>query len=733
MIDPLPNDSHASSSVIPLHHRPNHRPIRFSRLATVGFATAGCIAAASVYCLNAELRADDSTVATAASTQPSPASTELVSGIDQSIISKSLRPGDDFYQYSNSTWLDTTKIPADRADYGIFAILDDQTQEQVRVLIDQVAAMKDPQPGTPEQKVGDFYRSYVDLDKRNASGIDPIRPMLDKLRGVTDIHQLSGVMGQLQRTGTGSPLAVYVSIDARKSDQYAVYATQYGLSLPDRDYYLVEEDRYAALQQELVKYAADLLKAAEFPAADTDPETVQALAESILKIETAIAQAQWTKTQNRDPEKTYNRFDGDQFQERVAPFSWPAFRDAYGIPAEKPIVVRQPTYFESLGKIIQSHDLESWKAYMAYRLIDGHAGYLTEALEERSFAFHGTAVSGVDEQRPLWQRAVRSTGGVLGELVGQLYVDKHFAPEAKKRMNELVDNLKLAFEQRIQTLPWMGKGTQQQALEKLAKFNTKIGYPDVWKSYDSLTIGSESLASNMIAAAEFETVRDLEKLDGPIDRNEWHMTPQTINAYYNPTMNEIVFPAAILQPPFFNLAADDAVNYGGIGAVIGHEISHGFDDKGSKFDGNGNLRNWWTEDDRAEFEKRARGLIDQYSNYEPIEGMKINGELTLGENIGDLGGLSVAYAAYRLSLGGKEAPVIDGLTGDQRFFLGWGQIWRRLYRDAELQKRLLTDPHSPSRFRVNGIVRNMDAFYDAFNIAPGDKLYLAPGDRVQIW
>jgi endothelin-converting enzyme/putative endopeptidase len=660
-------------------------------------------------------------------------SDKLVSGIDQSIISKSLRPGDDFYQYANSEWLDATKIPADRADYGIFAILDDQTQEQVRALIDQVAAMKDPQPGTAEQKVGDFYRSYVDLEKRNAAGIEPIRPMLDKIRGVTDIQGLSRVMGDLQRTGTGAPLAVYVSVDARKSDQYAIYATQYGLSLPDRDYYLVDEERYTALQQELVKYAADMLNAAQFPTPDAAPEKVQALAESILKIETAIAKAQWTKTENRDPEKTYNLIDGEKLQEMVAPLSWASFRDAYGLSKEKPIVVRQPTYFEALGDIIEAHDLESWKAYMAFRVIDGQASNLTEALEKRSFTFHGTAVSGIDEQRPLWQRAVRTTGSVLGELVGQLYVDKHFKPEAKQRMNELVGNLKLAFEQRIQTLPWMGKGTQKQALEKLTKFNTKIGYPDVWKSYDALTIGAGSLAENMIAAAEFETVQDLEKLDGPIDRNEWHMTPQTINAYYNPTMNEIVFPAAILQPPFFNLTADDAVNYGGIGAVIGHEISHGFDDKGSKFDGNGNLRNWWTEDDRAEFEKRARGLIDQYGAYEPIEGMKINGELTLGENIGDLGGLSVAYAAYRLSLDGKEPPVIDGLTGDQRFFLGWAQIWRRLYRDAELRKRLLTDPHSPSRYRVNGIVRNMDAFYDAFEIAPGDKLYLAPGDRVQIW
>lgn len=657
----------------------------------------------------------------------------LVSGIDQSIISKDLRPGDDFYQYANATWLDATQIPADRADYGIFAILDDQTQEQVRELIDQVAAMTDPAPGSAQQKVGDFYRSYVNLDARNAAGIDPIRPMIDQVAGVTDVESLSRVMGQLQRFGVGSPMAAYVSVDARKSDEYTVYLTQYGLSLPDRDYYLVDEPRYKELRKELVRYAADLLTAADFAAKLGGDATAESLAESILEIETAIAKAQWTKTENRDPEKTYNPAEGDEVQSMVAPFSWAAFRDGYGIPADQSLVVSQPTYFKAIGEIATAHDLDAWKAYMAFRVIDGQAGYLSEELEARNFAFHGTAVSGVDEQRPLWQRAVRATGSVLGELVGQLYVEKHFAPEAKERMNELVDNLKVAFEQRIGTLPWMGKGTQKQAVEKLAKFNTKIGYPDEWKSYDSLAIGGESLAANMIAASEFETVRDLEKLGGPIDRNEWHMTPQTINAYYSPTMNEIVFPAAILQPPFFNLAADDAVNYGGIGAVIGHEISHGFDDKGSKFDGDGNLRNWWTPDDRTEFESRAKGLIAQYSAYEPVDGMPINGELTLGENIGDLGGLSVAYAAYRLSLGGEEAPVIDGLTGDQRFFLGWAQIWRRLYRDAELRKRLLTDPHSPSRYRVNGIVRNMDAFYDAFNIASDDQLYLAPGDRVQIW
>ncbi|TVQ02760.1 MAG: M13 family peptidase [Planctomycetaceae bacterium] len=655
----------------------------------------------------------------------------LVSGIDQSIISESLRPGVDFYQYSNDGWLATTEIPADRADYGIFAILDDRTQEQVRAIIEGVAEQTDAEPGSAAQKVGDFYRSYVDLDARNAAGIEPLRPLLEEIRVIEDPAGLATTMGRLQRLGVAAPLGAYVSVDARKSDSYTVYVTQYGLTLPDRDYYLLDDERYEKLRGQLVEYIADLLAAADFPTASGRDHT--ALAKDVLAIETRIAQAQWTKTENRDPEKTYNKLDSDALAELTGAFAWAEFRDAYGIAADQPLVVRQPSYFESLGELFDSFDLASWKAYLAFHLIDGKAGYLSEELERRNFAFHGTAVSGVDEQRPLWQRAVRTTGSVVGELVGQLYVEQHFAPEAKQRMNELVENLKRAFAQRIEELPWMGEGTKRQALEKLAKFNTKIGYPDVWKSYEKLTIGGESLAANMLAAAEFETDRDLQKLGGPIDRNEWFMTPQTINAYYSPTMNEIVFPAAILQPPFFNLEADDAVNYGGIGAVIGHEISHGFDDKGSKFDGNGNLRNWWTEDDRSEFEKRARGLVAQYNAYEPIEGMPINGELTLGENIGDLGGLSVAHAAYRLSLGDQEAPVIDGLSGDQRFFLGWGQIWRRLYRDAELRKRLLTDPHSPSQFRVNGIVRNMDAFYDAFEILPEDPLYLAPENRVRIW
>jgi endothelin-converting enzyme/putative endopeptidase len=456
-------------------------------------------------------------------------------------------------------------------------------------------------------------------------------------------------------------------------------------------------------------------------------------ADSVYAIESQLAASQWSKTENRDPEKTYNKLTGEEVADLAAGFRWVEFAEAAGIAGREAYVVRQPSFVEGFGKLFAATDLEAWKNYLRFRVIDAYASSLSESIERRNFDFYSTAISGVTEQEELWKRGVNVTSGALGELVGQLYVQEYFTPAEKQRMNELVENLKRAFVRRIETRDWMGTGTKKQALEKLSMFTTKIGYPDEWKDYSKLLIESDVLASNLLAASEFEYGYDLAMLDGPVDRGQWHMTPQTVNAYYNPTMNEIVFPAAILQPPFFNMAADDAVNYGAIGAVIGHELSHGFDDKGSKYDGKGNLRKWWTEEDRSEFERRAQGLVRQYSEFEPIEGNFVNGELTLGENIGDLGGLSVAYEAYRLSLDGKEAPVIDGLTGDQRFFLGWSQVWRMLYQEQELLKRLVTDPHSPPRYRVNGVVRNMDAWYDAFDVKPGSPLYLAPEDRVRIW
>nr|WP_246146754.1 M13 family metallopeptidase [Rubripirellula lacrimiformis] len=660
-----------------------------------------------------------------ASNQGQSGSTDKVAGIDQSLFSKAVSPGQNFYLYANQVWLDKTAIPGDKSDYGTFTILDDLTRQQVRVLIETAAETKSAK-GSPAQKVGDLYRSVLDVDARDRAGVGPLAPMLELIDSATTIDQLAARMGQLNRMGVYGPLAPYVDVDARNSDSYAVMVTQTGLSLPDRDYYLEDETRYVELRQQLKTYIADMLGLLGTPA---DQATVDA----IYGIEHAIAENQWSKTDNRDPVKTYNKKSAAEMKTLLGDFDWAAYTQSLGLGQQDAFVVRQPSYLENIGKMFGTTSLDHWKAYLRLRVIDTYGDNLSEAIEKRHFEFHRTAISGITEQEPMWKRGVNITGSVLGELVGQLYVETHFRPEAKKRMNELVDNLKKAFAIRIESRDWMGEGTKKQALEKLSMFTTKIGYPDQWKDYSDLQIDSPVLADNLIAASEFETAREQKKLGGPIDRNEWHMTPQTINAYYNPTMNEIVFPAAILQPPFFNLKADDAVNYGGIGAVIGHELSHGFDDKGSKYDGKGNLRMWWTDSDREEFERRATGLVDQYNSFEPIKGNFVNGELTLGENIGDLGGLSVAYEAYRLSLDGKEAPVIDGLTGDQRFFLGWSQIWRRLYREPELLKRLVTDPHSPSEYRVNGIVRNIDAWYDAFGITPDSPLYLAPSDRVRIW
>lgn len=653
------------------------------------------------------------------------AAEEKISGIDQSLFSKSVKPGDNFYTYANEEWLDNTSIPPDKSDYGIFIVLDDETRAQVRTLI-EAAAEENAEKGTSSQKVGDMYRSVLNVDQRNKSGIAPLEPVLKIVNDIDSPADLAAAMGKLVRYGVYGPLAPYVSVDAKNSDEYIVYLTQSGLTLPDRDYYLEDEPRYNQLRADLKTYIADMLAA-------IGTENATEAADQVFEIEKQIAERQWTNTENRDPDETYNRKTMSELDELVNHFPIDQMLVAAEIEDQAAIVVRQPSYFTEIDSVITDTPLEAWKHYLAFHVVDSYASALTEELEKRHFEFHGKAVSGTDEQQPMWKRAVDGTSAVLGEVVGQLYVDKHFKPQAKTRMNELVNNLKTAFAERIKTRQWMGEGTQKQAQVKLDKFTTKIGYPDEWKDYSKLTITDASPATNMIAAAQFEFDRDLNKLGGPIDRNEWHMTPQTINAYYNPTMNEIVFPAAILQPPFFNMAADDAVNYGGIGAVIGHELSHGFDDKGSKYDGDGNLRNWWTPSDREEFDKRAAGLSAQYDEFKPFPDMNVNGELTLGENIGDLGGLAVAYAAYQLSLDGKEAPVIDGLTGDQRFFLGWSQIWRRLYREQELRKRLITDPHSPSEYRVNGIVRNMDEWYEAFAIDQDDKLYVAPENRIRIW
>ncbi len=649
-----------------------------------------------------------------------------VSGIELKHISKIISPGQDFYEYVNDGWLRSTEIPLDRSNYGSFSVLEDDTKAAIRTLVEVAGVDTSAAAGSDAQKVGDFYRSLTNLELREQLGTKPIQGMLEEIAAVKSLTELSKVAGSLQRKGVVGVLAGYIAPDARKSDQYTVYLTQAGITLPDRDYYLSDEARFAAIRMGLQTYIQDMLTAFKHP------KPVEA-AERLFVLERKLAEIQWARVENRDPVKTYNKVSQEELAGQMSNFAMKAYLETMGISKQYEFIVRQPSFMEGVNKLLVETSLDTWKDYYTFRVIDAYSVDLTEALEKRHFEFHETLLSGVEEQKPLWKKGVDACDQVLGEIVGKMYVEKHFPPRAKERMKELVDNLKGAFAQRIDGLEWMSPATKKQAHEKLSKFTTKIGYPDVWKDYSKLIIKADDLVGNYIRAAEVEFQRDVDRLGGPIDRNKWGMTPQTINAYYNSVMNEIVFPAAILQPPFFNLDADDAVNYGGIGAVIGHEISHGFDDKGSEFDGDGNLRKWWSVEDREEFDRRAQQLTDQYNAYKPFEDMNVNGKLTLGENIGDLGGMAVAYSAYRLSLGGKEAPVIDGFTGDQRFFLGWGQIWRRLYREPELRKRLMTDTHSPSQYRVIGILSNMDAFYSAFEIKPTDAMYLAPEKRVRIW
>ncbi len=647
------------------------------------------------------------------------------SGIDLTNVSKDLAPGGDFYQYVNDKWLQETEIPGDQSDYGAFTALDDAAKQDVRVLLEAAAAKGDEADGIVKQ-AGSLYASYMNTELRNQLGMEPLEGLLESIRSVESKEEWTNLAAQLSRIGVNNPMGYYVEPNAKKSTQYAAYVVQSGITLPDRDYYLEDQPRYVAFRGALLSYSTALLGKANYSDAAE-------LAKSILEFEKKIATVQWTNTKLRDPIATHNVMDVQEFASSNPELNWIEYSAIVDLPTEGEVIIGQPSFFNGLNAAIAETDLEVLKAYSAFHLLDYFADTLNEELVQLHFEFHRKALKGVTEQEPLWKRGVQLCNGLLGMPVGQLYVKEHFSPDAKSRMVELVDNLKLAFSKRIDALEWMGNGTKQRAKEKLGMIATKIGYPDVWKDYSSVQINRDDLFGNILAIAEFEHVYNLSKLGEPVDRNEWHMPPQTVNAYYSPLTNEIVFPAAILQPPFFNMKADDAVNYGAIGAVIGHEISHAFDDSGSEYDGHGNLRDWWTEQDRKEFEARAKKLVAQYEAYKPFDDANLNGELTLGENIGDLGGLTSAFTAYQLSLEGKKSPVIDGLTGEQRFFMGWAQVWRRKYREPELRRRLLTDPHSPSQYRANGIVSNMDGFYEAFTIKPDEAMYIAPKDRIRIW
>ena len=650
---------------------------------------------------------------------------EQASGILLENFDRSIAPSQDFYEHVNRGWLQRTEIPADKSRYGAFTILDEVVKDKVKEIIEEAGQNAAAQTGAAQQ-VGDLYKSYINTERRDLAGWQPIERWLRRVDGLASKEAWVEFQSELYTLGVPGLLGVYIDQDAKRSDQYAVHLSQAGITLPDRDYYLLDEPRYQEARRALLAYITDVFT--RHGQADA-----AIAAEKILQLETEIAKIQWTQVELRDPLKSYNKVAVSQFVQEYPHLNWRVHARTSGLPLEGDLIVGQPSFFSGLDRLVADTELKTLQAITRFRIIDTFAGVLDAETEKRSFAFHETALSGVSEQQPLWKRGVDTCSQLLGMPVGQLYVARHFSPEAKQRMQAMVENLKQAFAIRLQALEWMSPGTKQRAMEKLKLFSHKIGYPDRWKDYSSVVIQADSIVDNLIAIHRFEHQYAIQKLGKPIDRGEWLMPPQMVNAYFNPQMNEIVFPAAILQPPFFNLEADDAVNYGGIGAVIGHEISHGFDDQGSKYDGHGNLQNWWTAEDRQEFERRSQQLVKQYAGYRPFADMQVNGELTLGENIGDLGGLNAAYTAYHLALQGKEAPVLDGFTGDQRFFIGWAQVWLFKYREAELRKRLLTDPHSPAKYRTNGIVSNIDAFYQAFAIPTGSPMWLDNQARVRIW
>ncbi len=655
---------------------------------------------------------------------------DLFSGIDPDGFDKSVRPQDDLYKHVNGRWLLNTQIPSDKSNYGSFTGLMDTAQENIRAIIEDSA--KAPSNDN-ERKVGDFYNSFMNVELIEKRGLDPIQDELTAIRELKNLDAAFAHLGYLQTVGIGGPVSFFVMADPKDSDSNLAAIFQSGTSLPDRDYYLKDDERYTAAREALVDYIAQLFKLADQPYGRRD-------ALMILELETELAEVQWPREEVRNAEKRYNKFQISELKTLTPGLPWDSFLAAAGAPGLDQINVMTPSFFQGLEKIGNKLNLELVKAYMTFRVLDSSAPFLPAKFEAAHFNLHRKQLAGVPEQKPRWKRGVEATSGggagdfgVLGEVVAQIYVARHFKPEAKKRMDELVSNLLKAYESSIKDLTWMTDATKKKALAKLAKITPKIGYPSKWRDYSQLEIKADDLFGNMTRAAKHEHQRMINKLGKPVDREEWGMTPQTVNAYYRPSGNEIVFPAAILQPPFFTADADDAANYGGIGAVIGHEISHGFDDQGSKYDGDGNLENWWTDEDKEAFEALTSKLVNQFEAYEALPGKTLNGRLTLGENIADLSGMAIAYKAYILSLNGKDAPLIDEYTGSQRFFLGWGQIWRRLYREQELVRRLVTDPHSPSAFRANGPVINLNAFYEAFDVKPGDKLYVKPEDRIQIW
>lgn len=648
-----------------------------------------------------------------------------LSGIDLSNIDASVRPQDDLYQHVNGTWLKSTEIPDDRPLEGTFTALRDGSELAVKEIILDAAARGAESTGI-EQKIGDLYNSFMDEAAVEAKGLDPVRQRLAEVFATQTVAELVALSGRLFRADVGGLFYIYPAPDAGNPDRILLYTGQGGLGLPDESYY--REEKFAAVVEAYQEHVARVFTLAGVPG----PE---AAAGRVVALETALAGHHWDKVTLRDPQKTYNLKSADEAT-GLFPLLTTWF-DAAAITPEKraELVVSTPDFFAGAAALLDSEPLSAWQEWLALRVVSAAAPYLSSAFVDANFAFYGTTLSGTPRNKDRWKRGVAVVEAALGEAVGQIYVARHFPETHKARMESLVANLIEAYRESITGLAWMGEETKHEALKKLDSFRAKIGYPDKWIDYSAVEIDASDLLGNVERAHNADVDRHLDEVGKPVDRDKWLMTPQTVNAYYHPLLNEIVFPAAILQPPFFTADADDAVNYGGIGAIIGHEIGHGFDDQGSQYDGSGLLRNWWTEDDRTAFESLAARLVAQFDALSPAAapGHNVNGKLTLGENIGDLGGLTIAYKAYLISLGGQEPPVLDGLTGAQRFFASWAAGWRQVIRTEEAIRRIATDPHSPNEFRTNQIAKNLDAFHEAFGTAEQDGMWLPADERVSIW
>jgi putative endopeptidase len=666
----------------------------------------------------------DSAAAASANAPVASAPAGAESGLDKSGMDPAVRPQDDLFLAMNGAWVKKTEIPADKASWGTFYLLRELSDTRVKGIIEDLASR--PQAaGTINAKIGDFYSSYMDTAAIDAAGLEPLAHYQAQLDAVKNKKDLVLLMGKWV-SFVDEPLNLGVGPDAKDPTVYSAGSFQGGLGLGDRDYYLKSDARFAKARDAYRAYLRQVL------ALDGDKNAVMH-AKAVMALEMKIAKVQWSQEANRDPVKTYNPMTLKELSAKAPSLDWKAYLEAGDLPGPAFVSISQPDYTWALVKLIKDQPLDVWKAYMRVRLLDATARSLPAGFRDAAYQFHDVAITGVKQDKPRWQRGVATLNGAMGEAIGQVYVSKFFPPAYKARMVELVDNLLKTYSVSIDNLAWMSPATKKEAHAKLAKYGVKIGYPDVWRDYGALEVKAGDPIGNGIRAAQFEYHRQAVRNGGKVDRTEWGMTPQTVNAYYDPTKNEVVFPAAILQPPFFDMKADDAVNYGAIGAVIGHEISHGFDDQGSQYDGDGKLRNWWTPEDRKAFDAITSKLDAQYSAYEPLPGTHLNGKLTMGENIADLSGLQISYKAWKMSLDGKPSPVIDGLTGEQRFYYGFSQVWRAKVRDERTLQLVVIDPHSPAQFRADGAAINSDGFHDAFGTKPGDRMWKAPADRLRLW